>query len=86
MLVGGSSKIPGLTDLVRQELKLSSQIGMPLSEEWDPEVGNFTEFLGDPEFVTVLGLVLWGADDSGWGRGSSLSSFKMKNIIKYFLP
>ncbi len=85
VLVGGGSKVPGFTDLVRQELKLSSQIGMTLCDEWDTTSGNFAEFLEDPEFVTAFGLVLWGVDDKGWGRESALSNFKMKNIIKYFL-
>ena len=86
VLVGGGSKVPGLTDLVRQELKLSSQIGMTLCDEWGATAGNFAKFIEDPEFVTVFGLVLWGVDDKGWGRGSVLSNFKIKNIIKYFLP
>src|SRR3989344_2983293 len=86
VLVGGGSKVAGLTDLVRQELKLSSQIGMTLCDEWDANAGNFAEFLEDPEFVTAFGLVLWGVDDKGWDKGLTLSNFKIKNIIKYFLP
>lgn len=86
VLVGGGSKIPGLSDLVKQELKLTSQIGMALPEEWEPGVPDFAEFLEDPELVTALGLVLWGVDDNGWGRGSTLSNFKIKNIVKYFIP
>ncbi len=86
VLVGGGSKIPGLPDLVKQELKLTTQIGMALSEEWDLGGENFNEFIEDPELVTALGLVLWGVDDQGWGTGSTLSNFNIKNILKYFLP
>ncbi len=85
MLVGGGAKTPGLSELVKQELKLPSQVGFALGEEWDAEGANFGEFLEDPEFVTALGLVLWGVDSEGWNK-SSASKFSIRNVIKSFLP
>lgn len=86
MLVGGGAKMPGLTELVKQELKLPSQIGLALGEEWGGETPSFGEFFEDPEFVTALGLVLWGVDEEGWQKSGTLSKFKIKNALKYFLP
>ena len=59
--------MPGLTDLVKQEMRLSAQIGCTLAEAWDSEGGAFKEYLEDPEFVTAFGLVLWGIDGEGGG-------------------
>ncbi|MDO8537115.1 MAG: cell division protein FtsA, partial [bacterium] len=83
VLVGGGAKMPGLTELARHELKLSSQIGVALGHEWESDSPNFTEFLEDPEFVTALGLVLWGMDGEGW---RTPPRFSIKNVIRYFLP
>lgn len=84
VLVGGGSKLPGLTELVKQELKLSSQIGL-LAEDVFASGHRFGEFVEDPEFVPVLGLLAWGIDEENW-RGGSLSGFKIKNLVRYFLP
>ncbi len=86
MLVGGGAKMPGLSDLVKQELKLPSQVGLSLGDEWGTEGANFEEFLEDPEFVTALGLVLWGTDNEGWNRSGALSGFSVRNVVKLFLP
>lgn len=86
VLVGGGAKMPGLTELVRQEVKLASQIGLALGDEWETEGANFADFLEDPEFVTSLGLVLWGMDQNGWKKERALGGFKIRNIFKYFLP
>ncbi len=89
VLVGGGAKLPGLTELVRQELKLPTQIGLS-GEEWLVEgASNFNEILEDPEFVTTLGLVLWGSDEEGWNAKSgnfSFSGMSVKKIMGYFLP
>jgi len=84
VLVGGGAKLPGLTELVKQELKLASQIGSAMTNEWATG-GSFGEFFEDPDFVNVLGLVLWGVDEERWSKGP-LTGFKIKNIIRYFLP
>lgn len=83
VLVGGGAKVPGLTDLARQVLKLSSQIGVSMQHEWESGGGQ-EEFLEDPEFVTACGLALWGMDDKGWKKGAARLGFKQ--IVRYFLP
>ena len=86
VLVGGGSKMPGITELAKSELKLSSQIGVALDHEWELEGTNNSEFLEDPEFVSALGLVLWGMDGEGWKTKSPFRKFSIKNAIQYFLP
>ncbi len=86
VVVGGGAKMPGLTELVKQELKLTSQIGFALGDELQAEGAAFRDCLEDPEFVVALGLVLWGVDEEGWREGNSFSNFRIKNIFKYFLP
>lgn len=86
VLVGGGAKLPGLTDLVKQEMRLSAQIGFALSEEWEAQGGQFKEFLEDPEFVGAFGLVLWGMDTEGKGEGNEPSGASLKNFFRYFAP
>lgn len=59
VLVGGGSKMPGIVELFKQELRLFTQIGMPQSEIFEPGTPEMTEFLEEPEYVSVLGLALW---------------------------
>ncbi len=89
VITGGGAKLPGLTDLAKQEMRISAQIGCTLANEWENEGGVFKEFLEDPEFVGVFGLVLWGIDGEGWRadlRSASSSRFAIKNIFNYFAP
>lgn len=86
VIVGGGAKLPGITDLAKQELRLSTQIGFAVAEEWEAEGGSFKEFLEDPEFAGAFGLVLWGMDGEGWSKETSFKSFGIKNIIRYFTP
>ncbi|RJQ29850.1 cell division protein FtsA [Candidatus Parcubacteria bacterium] len=86
VLVGGGSKLPGLTELVKQELKLSSQIGFSIQNELSAEGGSFSEFLEDPEFVNAFGLALWGGDEEGWTKQTMKDGFGIRNLIRYFLP
>lgn len=82
ILVGGGAKLPGITDLARQELKLSAQIGLALGEEW-PE-SHDAEAFEDPGLVTALGLVLEGVTKEGWQRDAGHNFFK--NPLRYFWP
>jgi cell division protein FtsA len=87
VLVGGGAKLPGLTDLVKQEMKLAAQIGFTLADEWDGRGGSFKEYLEDPEFVGAFGLVLWGMDNEGKGGDREPSAgMNFKNFFKYFNP
>ena len=87
VIVGGGAKLPGVTDLARQDMRLSAQLGSTLGEEWVDEGGSFKEYLEDPEFVSAFGLVLWGAEASGWDKGGGASALhRMKDIFRYFSP
>jgi cell division protein FtsA len=88
VLVGGGAKLPGLTDLAKQELKLSVQIGCTLSSDWESEGGAFKEYLEDPEFAGAFGLVLWGMDNEGWGKERRGSGAKgaIRRVFGYFAP
>jgi len=84
VLVGGGAKLPGITELVRQELRLASQIGLSGGEEWK-ENDSFIEHLEDPELVTAFGLALRGMDKI---RGGTKKSFwrPRSSFLRYFLP
>ena len=86
VIVGGGAKLPGVTDLARQDMRLSAQIGSTIAEEWLDEGGAFKEYLEDPEFVSALGLVLWGVDASGWDKGGGSAMRGIRNIFGYFSP
>ena len=89
VFVGGTAKLPGITELAKQELRLSSHIGIPdLAEAVRERNGNTSEFLEDPEFATALGLVLGGGDQEGWwhsGEPRRTVKFDFKKFIRNFL-
>jgi len=84
VLTGGGAKLPGITELAKNTLKLSAQIGCASTEEWAGD--GFMEALEDPEFATVLGLVLSGAVKEGWLGREKESSWSMRRLLKYFQP
>ena len=86
VLVGGGAKIPGLTDLVRQELRVPSQIGLPIEDDWQLSNESLREPLEDPEYIVSLGLVLYGMDGEGWQIKNPLSQLSIRNALKYFIP
>jgi cell division protein FtsA len=86
VLVGGGAKLPGLTDLVKQEMKLAAQIGFTLADVWDGRGGGFKEYLEDPEFVGAFGLVLWGMESEGRGGDRTPSGAGLKRFFGYFAP
>ncbi len=57
VISGGGVKLPGMTEFVRQELKLPVHMGFPNLA--DLEIANpaHQELLDDPEFVTAVGLL-----------------------------
>ena len=94
VFVGGGSKMPGLTELAKQELKLSSQIGFANGiGKWAKEGEmSMDEYLEDPEFTTTLGLLLEGIRQEGWepsekeSLSTIFSSKGLKGIFRSFLP
>lgn len=86
VLTGGGAKMPGVAELGKQVLKLSSQIGYTSPEGWSDETAAWSESFEDPEYVTAFGLVLWGAEKEGWaGRGRGRIP-DLKTLLRYFLP
>jgi cell division protein FtsA len=91
IITGGGSKIPGLVDFAKTYLRLPAQIGTPTN------VQTVIDQIADPQFATVVGLVLWGSRYSGSVGGGSLmgvfgtlfenqSVLKLKKWFKSFLP
>lgn len=92
VFTGGGSKMPGLPELAKKELKLASQIGFAGEpSKWEKE-GALEEYLEDPEFATSLGLLLSGMDIEGWQpRGEhsfgEIASWKtLKGLFRSFMP
>jgi cell division protein FtsA len=90
VFAGGTAKMPGLAELGKQELRLSSHIAAPdLSEMAGESNASISESLEDPEFANTLGLVLGGGDQEGWWQsGESRRPMKLdlKKFIRNFLP
>ncbi len=94
IFVGGGSKLPGLTELARQELKLSCQIGFASVAEKLEKEGDIasTDLVEDPEFASSLGLLMSGIDKEGWTakdeKGFSPGDIikKMKSWFGNFIP
>lgn len=83
VFVGGGAKLPGLTELARDELKLATQIGCTARTEWE-NPDEWTEIFEEPEYVTALGLALTGAGKEGW-LVEKKPPFH-KRVVKYFMP
>jgi len=79
VLTGAGAKLPGLSELVREKLKLPVQIGIPILEGFEISNPVHEEMLQDPEFATAVGLVLSGRSEkrraSGF-LGKGVSFFK----------
>ncbi|MGB9737414.1 MAG: hypothetical protein ACPL7F_03645, partial [Chloroflexus sp.] len=88
VFVGGGSKMRGLTNLAKEKLKLSCQIGTPLSEEFvfDENNEDAKNILNDPEYINVLGLVLWGSFYEKWLPSEKSITQKIKKMFSYFNP
>ncbi|MBT9151308.1 MAG: Cell division protein FtsA [candidate division WS2 bacterium] len=83
VLSGGGSKLPGVVELVKNELKMSSQIGLPHPEFFK---GNaVADIIESPEYVAVLGLLLWARELRPAGRPMMNSNFLIK-FLKNLLP
>jgi cell division protein FtsA len=78
VIVGGGAKLKGLTDLVRQELKLTVQIGLPDLSRFEVINPTNYELLDDPCFATAVGLALLGFERS------EVKSVKVRNVVDFF--
>lgn len=84
VLVGGGAKLPGVTELFRQELKLATQIGMPQAEIFEIGMPELSEFLEAPEYVSVLGLALWSRELRP--KRSATDGREIIKFLKNFIP
>ncbi|MEK7498273.1 MAG: cell division protein FtsA [Patescibacteria group bacterium] len=86
VLIGGGSRLNGLPDLVRSELKMVVRVGEPFKIEC--EDSSVEEMVRRSEFSTAMGLLFWGADEKIGGAMESERGFlnKVKKIFKIFVP
>ncbi len=94
VLTGGTAKLPGLAELARQKLRLTSQIGFAdlggAMEERGPLA---TDAVEDPEFTIAFGLLLTGGDQEGWWndgrparRSINFKNLNLRRFLDYFMP
>ena len=88
VIVGGGAKLPGLTELFKSELKLSTQIGLPNPMFFESGPQNAINFVESPEYASVLGLILWSQNLTPRSVTPSASGIlkKAAGILKNFLP
>ena len=58
VITGGGSKMIGVLEVARQELKLPVQMGMPLRGRFEATNAHLTEQLDDPEMSVAVGMIL----------------------------
>ena len=89
VLTGGGARMPEIVKLAKKVLRLPVQIGFP------KELSGVVDKVDDPSFATVIGLIMWEADENGMFSSNSgrfkLPSFggigqKIRKIFKMFLP
>lgn len=95
VLVGGGAKIPQITDLAKDKLRLPIQVGFPSG------FGGLLDKVDDPSFATVSGLVLWAREQTdatpkkrtidlpAFGLISKNATYtvdKVKHLMRKFLP
>jgi cell division protein FtsA len=89
VLTGGGSKLPGMIEFVKNQLKLPAALGTPSN------ISTVIDRVDDPSFATAVGLVLWG--DKFGGSAPKLENIfkqvfsssvagKIKKWLKSFLP
>lgn len=85
ILTGGGSKIPGMVDLARQEMKMTAQIGVPSIIDMDSTSADLVSTAEDPEMSCAFGLLAYGA-----GKQAEAVTFDgvgfFKKIFRSFLP
>lgn len=91
VITGGGAKLPGIAELFKSELKLSSKIGLPHPSLFEAATAETQEFLDSPEYAGALGLAMWGLQ--GESVDYKMGDNALKNIglkvlsyIKNFLP
>lgn len=89
VLVGGGSKLPGIAEFAKKILKLPVQIGAPC------EINGMIDYINDPSFAAVVGLIKWSNDSlggaaSGTRKKMRISSggffAKIKRMLSALMP
>ncbi len=87
VLTGGGAKLPGLTDLVIQELRLPARIGIPDVSMYKLASADLSEILEDPEYACAIGLISWGTEKMLTSKKVSLNVTDWaKSLVDYFMP
>ncbi len=90
VLTGGGAKMPAITELARQELRLSAQVGIPNLIGISSPNTDVQLTAEDPACATALGLLTYprasetSVERIGGGSGNVGSS--LKRILNYFIP
>jgi len=85
VITGGGIKLIGITELIRQTLKLSVQTGTPNINRFEVTNPTHQSLLEDSEFSTAAGLVLFGTDGSTRKKEYDPKEL-IRNIFKNLMP
>jgi cell division protein FtsA len=87
LFIGGGSKLNGLTDCAKEQLRLPAQLGYPLHIE------SISDKVNDIAFAPVIGMVKWGAHLSSETKRKPFAMHlkgqvaeKLKGIFKSLMP
>jgi cell division protein FtsA len=80
VLTGGTAKLPGAVDLAKDILGLPAQAGFPVS------LGGLVDKVDEPSFATVIGLLIWGMENSSSGFKNGQTSRFIGNITDKMGP
>ena len=80
------SKMPGIVELAKRELRLSTQIGLPNRASFESGSSGVVEFLESPEYAAVLGLVLRNREIRPPKRALIAGDNPVVKFFKNFLP
>ncbi len=90
VIVGGGAKIPSLVELVKQELKLSVETGVPDIQKLEFYNAEFGGQIESPDFSAAVGLLLWGSDEHSGEKNWAISKKGWREFVfkmfKYFKP
>jgi cell division protein FtsA len=88
ILTGGGSKLEGLPEMVKDILRLPTEIGKPVAT-----LTGVVDNISDPVYATSAGLMMWGIESGGSVQGRKTQSpelgnilGKVKNVFRQFLP
>jgi cell division protein FtsA len=84
VVVGGGAKLPGMAELLRSELKLASQVGLPQPSVFEATSPGTSELIESPEAAAALGLLGWSEEMNP--RPPSFKGGIVSGFIKSLLP